>query len=66
MDLKDLKIISQLAEETGKKKKTLSKKFERMVESGLLIENEDYKKFGERNPVVLSKEGAEKLIWGGK
>lgn len=62
MNLKDIKFLSQIAEEREIKKKTLYRKFERMILSGELIEFQDYKKFGERNPVILSKEGAEKLI----
>lgn len=66
MNLKDIKTLSEVSKETGIGVKTLYKRFEKLVNEGKLIEYEHYKKLGKNQPVILSKEGIEKIIGGSK
>lgn len=59
LQLKDVKTIRQLAEETGISVKTLTVRLK--LKSRNMIENEDYKRLGPRQSIILSPEGIEKI-----
>lgn len=64
MNLKDIKTLSEIHQETGIGIKTLYKRLEKLIEEGELVEDTHYKKLGKRMPVILSKEGVEKIVKG--
>ena len=66
MNLKDIKTLSEISQETGIKQVTLKKKFYKLIEEGQLKEFQHYKKLGEgKQPYIFNKKGIE-IILGGK
>lgn len=67
MSLKDTKFLSELSQETGISVRQLTRRIDKLIKEGILIEYEDYRKAeGKRGTYILSKEGIEKIIGGNK
>lgn len=60
MKLKDIKTLREVALENGILAVTLKKRLE--YKSFNMIEGEDYKKLGERQPILLSPRGIKKIL----
>lgn len=59
MNLSDIKTLREVSEETGIYVKTLQKRLE--LKSYGMIEGEDFKRLGERQPILLSPSGIKKI-----
>ena len=63
MDLKDVKFLSEVAEDYKISLQTLHSRVNKLIEEETFIEGVDYKKgTGLRQPIILSKQGIEKII----
>lgn len=60
MKLYDIKTLRDIARETGISVKTLSTRL--TLKSFDMIEGEDYKRLGERQPIILSPKGIKKIL----
>lgn len=60
MQLKDIKTLREVAEESGISYRTLTDRIN--LKSFDLIEGIDYKKLGPRNPIILSPSGIKKIL----
>ena len=65
MNLKEIKTISELSQETGIKQNTLRVKAYELINDGALVEFKHYKKLGGNQPYIFNKKGVE-IILGGK
>lgn len=66
MSLKDIRTISELSKETGKTVRTLTRKVEKLIKSGDLVEFTHYRKINGRNqPYIFNKKGIEKITGKG-
>ena len=63
MNLKEIKSLSEIAQETGIKRDTLKKKFYKLIEDGKLKEFQHYKKIGEgKQPYIFNEKGVEIIL----
>jgi len=60
MELKDIKTLSEVAEQSAISYNTLKSRLK--LKSLNLIENVDYKKLGERQATILSPSGIKKIL----
>jgi len=64
MKLKDIKTLSQVANESGESRKTL---ILRLSLPGFgMVEGEDFLRLGDRQPILLSPAGVEKVLKNGR
>ena len=66
MNLKEIKTIKELSEETGINQNTLKKKIYELINDGSLVEFKHYKKLGENQPYIFNKKGADIILGGVK
>jgi response regulator of citrate/malate metabolism len=67
MDLKDIKTITEITQQSGIKQDTLKKRIYKLIEEKKLKEDIHYKKVGEgKQPYIFSKEGVEIILGGCK
>ena len=63
MNLKDIKTLTEISQETGIKQVTLKKKFYKLIEDGKLKEFQHYKKIGEgKQPYIFNEKGVEIIL----
>ena len=66
MNLKEIKSLSEISQETGIKQDTLKSRVYRLIEEAQLKEYQHYKKLGEgKRTYIFNKNGIE-IILGGK
>ena len=63
MNLKEIKSLSEISQETGIKQDTLKKRVYKLIEEGQLKEFQHYKKLGEgKQPYIFDKKGIEIIL----
>jgi response regulator of citrate/malate metabolism len=67
LNLKDIKTITEISNQSGIKQDTLKKRIYKLIEEEELEEDIHYKKVGEgKQPYIFSKEGVEFILGGNK
>ena len=67
MNLKEIKSLSEISQETGIKQDTLKRRVYRLIEEDKLKEYQHYKKLGEgKRTYIFNKEGIEIILGGVK
>ena len=67
MNLKEIKSLSEIAQETGIKQDTLKRRVYRLIQEGELKEFKHYKKLGEgKRTYIFNKNGIEIILGGVK